>query len=561
MESPLSIKPLLTFGQRLQNTLSWCGLFVMIFCLSVTLAHYAYSMFQPIRWPTKWFFISSLILALVSRKWSTFAVLFSLPLLPELHIQAALIFKPSVNYFVGHPGIDVVAGFAIGQWLRVKLFERSPDWKLSDIRPSWPLGLLLSVLLVSASLATTRNLIQSSTDFSFPELVSKLVSFKLIQRIDDYYPTVDLITYGFCGIFIVALLSSLRKNKERDNVIFLPILCGLAVSACVGIFQALTKHGLPINTYGYRSENFGYAAQGFQPDLHAFAGHMILGSVGLLGLVLNTKSRATRWSAIFIASICWLALILSKSRASLIFALVIMSFFILWTFAKWPLSKYLKALILIFSALSIFFLIFSTNNHLWIIEFVNALIKIDLNDYKTLNTLSRDRLELHGAALKMGMSFPLFGIGLGNFFRLSSIESFSGSYYMMQQGGENAHNYFLQTFAELGFIGLFLFSLAFLFPFLKIQKKQFATPALFAILAIFAGNLYSHSLIIRENLFLLSAFLGLLISHSETANNSSRFFPTFAQHGLGYKCLILGILIVSLLVSHEALTSLYKLPY
>jgi hypothetical protein len=117
---------------------------------------------------------------------------------------------------------------------------------------------------------------------------------------------------------------------------------------------------------------------------------------------------------------------------------------------------------------------------------------------------------LHGAALRMALAFPVFGIGLGLFFPLSAIKEFSGSPFMTQAGGENAHNYFLQTFAEIGLIGILCILIVFVYPFQSRQRDNQYLVAVFGILAIFFGNIYSHSLIIKENIFLLVSLIALM---------------------------------------------------
>ena len=557
MSARLSILP-----DRLKVSLEWFGLLIILFCLSILVTHFIASFFQPVRWPTKWYFYVSLILALASQKWSTFFILFALPLLPELHIQAQNVLHPSVKYFVGYPGPDVIAGFAIGQWLRLKIIKSSPI-QLSDMRPPWPLGLLLLVLTISACVAIARNLSQSSELFLVSELLNKLVTFKLLTRTDNYYPLVDLLMFGFCGLFIISLLYSLRLSAEKDEVIFKPILCGLLVSAYLGIYQAFTRFGLPENTYSYRPENFGYGAQGFQPDLHAFAGHMLLGAVGLFGFIQTIKSNAIRHFSLFVVISCWIALILSKSRASLVFAVCITTVFLVWIFTRWSQRLFNKILTILIFVTGVVCLILLTNNYRWIIDFLIAIKDVDPTDFKTLNALSRDRLELHGAAIRMGESFPMFGIGLGNFFRLSSIVDFSGSPYMLSQGGENAHNYFLQTFAEVGLVGLFCFILIFLVPFHHCRLRKYLTPALVAITAIFAGNIYSHSLLIRENLLLLSAFLCLLIVNSSHQSLCSTDNSVPYKGTKTIKKLLLAVIssLVLFLSTIEVVTSFRRYPF
>jgi hypothetical protein len=101
-------------------------------------------------------------------------VIFILPLLPELHLQFEAVFTPAVKYFVGYPGVDVIAGFCVGQWLRIVWIEKR-QIKIPDMQVLWPLGLLLLVLSNSVALAITRNLWQSTSEFSIVDLLDRLV--------------------------------------------------------------------------------------------------------------------------------------------------------------------------------------------------------------------------------------------------------------------------------------------------------------------------------------------------------------------------------------------------
>jgi hypothetical protein len=549
---------------KLRQLLSWYGLFAISLCLIAVLGHYFFSAFQPVRWPTKVYFLISFFLAVSSRKWSTFFVLFSLPLLPEFHIQAEHVFHPAVKYFVGYPGVDIIIGFALGQWVRLIFIEKENP-RVAVASPTWPLGLLLLVLSVSVAVAIARNLWQTNTAFHLSDLFQETIKFKFLTRLDNYYPIVDFIVYGTCGLFIITLLYTLRKSEDKDDVVFKPIILGLLVSASLGIFQALTRFGLPPNTWSYRSENFGFAAQAFQPDLHAFAAHMLIGAIGLFGWIYYCNSNWKRNLSLLVCAICWIALILSKSRASFLLASLATALFVALMILKKPMTQLQRIGIVVVSLGSMIGFIFLTNNYQWIAQLISTLTTADLSNVAVLNELSRDRLDLHGAALRMGWSYPLFGIGQGNFFRLSSIVEFSGSAYMKGQGGENAHNYFFQTFAEVGLLGIACFSLVFLTPLLSIKPRTLIVPTSVAIASVFAGNIYSHSLIIRENLFLLSGFIALLLSyktyrhHAACPDLQGTANETLLQ--LRFSALAGVLIFVLALVSIEIYSSFYKLPF
>ena len=558
---------LTSLPQQLRQFMSWSGQAVILLCIALVLSHYAASLFQPVRWPTKIFFFSTLAIALVSKKWSTLFVLFSLPLLPELHIQAQHILKPAVPYFVAHPGVDMIVGLCVGNWIKLSIFEKK---KLSTIftPPPWPLGLLLLMLTGSAALALARNLWQSASDFNLIDLLHHALRFKLLDRSSDYYPIADLLIYGIAVGFIVFLLDVLRTEQNKDQFIFEPILIALFISAILGIIQALTGFGLPENTSGYRPDFWGFGAHAFQPDIHAFAALMLIGAVGLFGFVFsdNSNNRLRKFSAL-IWILSWCALVLAKSKASFIFAGVTTLFFIGWYVLKRKLG-YRVWLTIFAVVLSGCLVVVFTPQFSWVMSGFKRLFITDFTNFELLNAMSRYRLELHAAALRMGLSFPIFGLGLGEFFRLSSILEFSGSPLMFHSKGENAHNYFLQTFAEVGIIGVACFALVFIAPALRCTQRKTLGPAAFAIGAIFLGNLYSHSLIIRENLLLLSVFIALLYSYSQfsepTAVTSATATSARKQVSLSWVKISLALVVcvcVSFFLWREIKHSFERLPF
>jgi hypothetical protein len=552
------------FLLRLQKSLSWGGLALMLLCLMIVLVHYIFSTFQPVRWPNKIYFFLALFFALGSRKWSTFFVLFSLPLLPELHMQAEYIFRPAVKYFISYPSIDVIAGFCLGQWTRLLLIEKQP-LRTAFCPPPWPLGLLALVLLGSVAIAIARNLLLTDQAFTAFELINSAIRFKFLNRTDNYFPLADLIIYNFCGLLIVNLLYVYRETQLKDELIFIPVLAGLLASGLLGLFQALTSWGLPTNTYSYRPDSFGFGAQGFQPDLHAFAGHMLIGTVGVLGFIIRSRSSKVRIVATSISVVCWTALILSKSRASFMLAVMASLALFVYLMLNYPMRKLHRffaigvfiAGILCFAAL--------TNNLNWIGKVYEDLTVANFSNFGDLNVIFRSRVETHGAAMRMGFEYPFYGIGQGNFFRLSSIFEFSRSTYMVQMKGENAHNYFLQTFAEVGIVGILCFALAFLYPILKTKPYKVQIPALIAIVSIFLGNLFSHSLITRENLFLLAGFLALLYALEENSNrsessglrNQPNSYGVLIKDGM----LFIGVSLLVCVTTFEVLSSFHRFPF
>jgi O-antigen ligase len=509
-----------SLAQKFKDSLAIVASIAVILCVASVLMHYVFSVYQPVRWPTKLYFFLFFFIALISQRWAIFCLILSLPLLPELHIQAEYIFQPKVKYFVNYAGVDVVVGTSLGLLVRRVFVDKAPLVNLWRPLP-WPINILIVMLFMSSIIAIARNLFRSGLPFDLFELVQSAIKFKLLQRTDPYFPIVEFIMYGICGLLICYLLPALRRSPNRDQLILNPVLVGLLISSSLGIFQALTSYGLHGNTWTYRPESFGYGAQAFQPDIHAFAAHMLVGTVGLFAYAVKERSvQKLSFFTVLVWVLCWIALVLSKSRASLIFAISANAILMFWLVLNTKMKVWIIILTSVLAILAVIALAYATNNLYWVLDAVKVLLSLENADWERLNQLSRDRLDIHSAALRMGWAFPLFGLGLGLFFPLSAIEKFSNSPYLVKMQGENAHNYFLQMFAEVGFIGIGCFLLVFLYPIIIQKNRTNFYPSVVIIIACFLGNLYSHSLIIRENLLLLSGFLALMYSQIDDTKSS-----------------------------------------
>ncbi len=497
---------------NLKRLLSYTPFYTSILVSAWVIAGYCVPLIDGVRGPSPIFFACALVCYLFSKKIAISLSIFLLPLLPNSPAQLALIFEPAVPYFITHPGIDIATGLFVG--FQLENFAKKNRFVLFDT--PWPIGAIALVIGFSSAVAVSRNLWQSQELFSLENTITQTIRFKTLGRGVDYFPITDLIVYWSAITFFIVLLDYFKNKENRDDLFFKPIIFGVLVSACWGIFQSYSGFGLGDNTLGYRPELIGLGANGFQPDLHAFAGHMAIGAVGILGYLKSkqTTRLAAGWYGLVVL-ISWIALVLSKSRATLALStLLILILLFIYLRKK---SVNLVRVVLIFSicAATLLALLVISNNHYWLIDFFQKLNFNTLTDFDKLNELSSKRLELFRAALFMFIEFPIGGVGQGNLFRLSAIESISQSQYMVLTKGENAHNYFLQTLAELGVVGVIIFTFVFLWPVAhpKIKQKQ-KIPVLIFIISIFIGNLYSHSLLIRENLFLLAAATALLYTHS-----------------------------------------------
>jgi len=476
------------------------------------------------------FWALAFFLALSGVSWGLAACIFLLPISFGLsgqlnaYLGTQLLVLPNV-------GLDIVSGLGLGFFARFLLVgglkglpARVSALELKTIAP-WPVSLALMMITISTITAISRNLYQSAASTSLKGLLFNLVHFRPIDWRDAYLPISDWIAYVLAVVMIMLVIAHLQLSKDKNQLIFRPVVIGLLVAALMGIAQSITGLGLPEALMDFRKDQLGFAAIGFQPDLHAFAGHMILGAIGLWAYFKSGLSRSERVFVLLVITFSWIGLILSKSRAILLFAMMAMVFWLfvyLWT-------SYRKHFITLFLAISagLIGIVTLVLTHALTVANITGLSWIaDLGiDLKTRNLFSwselggilGSRLEIWGAAWTMFWQYPLAGIGQGNFYHLSSISFFSKSQYLILNGGENTHNYFLQTLTETGLVGAILLIGALVYPYQNVAKRSILLPAGMALGSLFLGNIFSHSFLVRENLILGSVFLGLIYSQS-TAN-------------------------------------------
>jgi O-antigen ligase len=499
----------------LNRVLSWASAVLVILGVVSLLSFYIYTGFQPYRGPTKIYFFLLLGVALISPRVAVLLFIALLPLLPTLHTQLEFILKPTVKYFVAFPAVDAMAGLFIGGWLGRCIRGKRLEAPFSS--PPWPLALMLLVVSFSCAVTIARNLWQTASVFSIYDVALSFLNFKLLPRESDYFPISEWVTFSTLTLTVLVLSDYLQKEKGDFEIVFKPLILGLGLSALWGIFQSVTNFGLGEYIL-IREYFFGFPALGFQPDIHAFGGLMVLGAIGLIGFIWQTMSRRWLYLALAVSLLSWIALIQSKSRASIAIAIIFGLVFLIIRN---------KRRINIFSGrrrLFSFVVFIVTFLAVIIVGFFTYHITHDksIRSFDAVNLASSWRLDLFLGALRMWLQFPWLGVGQGNLLRVGSDYDFSGSALMAMLGGENAHNYFLQTLTELGLVGCFVAVCMMVWPTLRQTHPKNIAPVWMAIVALFSGNLYSHSFVIRENLFIFAGLLALLYSSAAPYSITSR---------------------------------------
>lgn len=502
-----------------KNFLSFMGLLISALTIVVVL----YNMFGDMKGiPSPYrvtisvlLFAFGFVLTALNKNVGLRACLFLLPLLPNLTFQILSYTGYGRILHQDASGFDLLAGFICGVLINYIFTSRG---KSRPAMMPWPAGLLLLIVTLSVVLAITRNLAQTSAQPNFSALLYTLTHIRSIGWHDDYRPLFDWVAYGLAFGFFAMLLPVLKDTKERDSLVFKPLIAGVLVAAVVGLIQNRYGIGLTLSQLQFRSTNMsyghdvlGFSSVGFQPDIHAFAGHLMLGAVGMLGYLYCCKDTFTRYLIpLIVVPLSFLAMLASKSKSSVALTVLFLSILtLLWLFRR---SAHLVKVVGFFlTMIALLFLSFYVFQDAW--ENVLTLLakRLGFADLYAMNFSMAFRPEIYIAAFRMLSEVPLLGLGQGDFYRLSAIPSFSQSPFLTETlNGENAHNYFIQVLAENGLIGFAVFALFVFYPLLKIKNKKYLIPALVALGSVFLGNLYAHSLLVRENFFICSGLMALM---------------------------------------------------
>jgi O-antigen ligase len=551
------------FAGKLQWLVTLAAIMLGFGAVLVVVLSYLYGYLQPVRWPTLFYFWLAFFVTLYSERKGVMLLVFALPLVPQLHWQLQFFFRPAVPYFVTSAGIDLVTGlitaFLVGHIVRRKevCFNRF-------VTPL-PVAILAVLICLSTILAIARNLWQSTSEFLIVPFINQALRFKLFMRGNDFSPISDWLAISIGLLLLLILANWLKGKADKEELIFKPTILSLSISASYGIFQALTAVGLPTAAAEYRPDSFGYSAFGFQPDIHAYAAHMILGAVGLFGVLTRLKSDRWRHFTYAVIILCWIALFLSKSRASLIFSLVMLLIIGFFSVRR-VFPRQAKSALFVLTALSLGSVALMVWLNPWLSDLVRQIVDIKSLTYDQINLLSSRRLELFITAIRMFLEYPLLGLGQGNFLLSSAVVPFSHSAWMAQSGGENAHNYFFQALADTGVIGFACYFAVLMWPVCRTRSLSVLVPVGAATMSLFLGNLYSHSFLIRENLLLLCVFMALAYSYALPAvqNTASEAEHTFSRCKVPVKFAYLvglAIVVVIPLAVREIIVSFDRIPF
>lgn len=570
LDLPKRVAPLEFLGLFLSFLGGLCGVTASL----AVFANDAYYFAQYGFTPSVCLFLLAFALAYLPGAWGLAAVLVILPLSAGIPGMSNALLAWDL-LAMPNPGLDLVAGLFLGYLVKTSLKQWRKGMhcfnKGAFLNTPWPIGLVLLMISLSVALAVLRNLFLSATSSSLRGLIYNLIHFRPMDWHADYLPLGNWVAYGVAGALIILLVSRLQEMKpeNRKAWIFRPLMLGLFLSAAIGLIQASTGLGLSEAQLAFRKDSFGYAAMGMQPDLHAFAAHMLLGVVGLWGYFFACKSKFEKYVIALVFLTCSIALIASKSRASLfiaVVALAIMGLILIYRHSK----KYFAiGVVVILGVMALLISITKASQVLaipglgWIGELVAQMQSRRLDSLSDLGGMMGSRFEIWSAVANMFTAYPFMGVGEGEFYKLSSNISFARSEFLWLNHGENAHNYFLQVLAENGLIGTLIFAIAFLVPYLACNHKKILLPALIGLLSLFLGNIFAHSFLVRENLLLASALLALLyLCSGDVVSGQASSMESTRKWGTPTKILISAVGLICLLAAiREVYFSFGQMPF
>jgi O-antigen ligase len=368
---------------------------------------------------------------------------------------------------------------------------------------------------------------------------------------DDFYPLQDMFVLGAAislVFFTWSLATSIGRPLVRQAVAF--VLAGVVANTVFAVWQKATGKGWVAH---YSPTEFSVRA--LWPDIHSFGAFMLVGVCLAVGLfrVAPLDAKGRRWIAI-LGGLAALSIYLSSSRFLLVALFLGLIGWAIW--ASYSSNGHRRVI----AVLTLAVLVALAN---WLlIEGYRGLSYVSLQewlgdlDQAKVNQLLSYRPEIWGAAIRMYGDFPFVGLGQGNFYRLSGIAEFSHSELLVKLGGENAHNYFLQVFAELGPLGLGLIALT-LLPVFRLRGTNASTVAFYGLVAIAVGNVFGHALLVREMLMLGAVLLGLFYWEAGQENAQSLVPPAVSSR----RALVVGLALAFTLAGLDAARSFQRFPF
>lgn len=460
-----------------------------------------------------WYFLVPFTLSVWRTRAGFLATVFLLTVTPSLHEQLNVLAGTGFHAWA-FPGVDCCIGF-LAAWA-CKGGLRNAD-EVLDRFPSGSLLLLHAWVALSAVVAVGRNIWQSASELSVRGLAYNVWLVRGISWHDDYYPLQDVFFYSTALALLFAAWAILLQDGNRLlRRLAGVVLAGAVTNVAFALWQKTTGKGWVRGELATSWVNGELVrnVSALWPDLHSLGAFMAMALILAYGfLVTRTASLSVKGAVGLAMLAAAVGLYLSGSRSTLLIVCVLLICLAFWAVLKLQGWRRVIPLIGAMFVVSVLDRILDSGYRGVSYDWFKDALKV--LSPETINTALSYRPEIWSAALAMYSAFPIFGLGQGAFYRLSSNSQFSGSDALVSLGGSGAHNYFLQTFVELGPIGLGI-ALFITVPFFRLGRQNFQLVSSYALAGFAVGNIYAHSLLVRETLMLCAVFVGSYVWEAQT---------------------------------------------
>ena len=281
------------------------------------------------------------------------------------------------------------------------------------------------------------------------------------QVLDPFYPLRVGLIYLEGGLAFWLLSAALRRTSRPDRRIELALngcLVAIGLVSAVAIVQYFARWNLL--DYWVRANPGLTRAHSTLDDPNALASFLVLG-IGLVGVAWSAargfSDRRRSIGPLIVLGLAGAALVTTVSRAGLA-ALVMAGAITLagrWAFeqrARAHASAFVRRAAIAFVLGGVILgaaaLVWNRTRDAAALPNSPATAVLESLDVRQpLDRILKGRLNIWRAAVEFGRDEWSLGVGLGQFPRLYAS-------YPRSDGPENAHNFFLQVFAESGLLGL-----------------------------------------------------------------------------------------------------------
>lgn len=491
-----------------------------------------------------WFFVVSFVVTLTKTGAGLVTTLLLLTVSPALHLQLNSFLQPPLHA-LNYPGVESCTGF-LAAWACRRRFV--PAVNVLKIFPSTWLLVLHGWIAASAIVAVAHNIWQSGSEFALRGLFYNIYLLRHLSWHDDYFPLHDLFAYSVAVAMVIAVWTLLQQYGRRlFEHLLIALFCGFAINAGFALWQK-------IDGVGWIGDATAGGVNAFWPDLHSFSALMVLSL--LLGYGYFRTQRGSATARTLVGLVMLLSgggLFLSGSRSAMLIVCMVVV-------VLGGATMVARGRRRVFALIAIVLLVLGVDSTLRRgyrgLSYQLLRASSDGVTFSDIDKALSFRPGIWQAALRMYSEFPWFGLGQGSFYRLGSIQEFSNNSYLVNEIGENAHNYLVQTFVELGPIGLILILVCCL-PIFRQGRNNLNLISFYALLAILLANLFAHALLVREMLMLCSVFLGTYYWQIESSG--SQMEPVIEQRRV--RVLAWAAIGLVTLVGVEVAHSFHRFPF